>query len=982
MAVSRRAARIAQLGIASVTPAIQIPEPHYAPPETLRSPTIHPKTRREDIKNAKSFSSFLTDTFQRQHDYLRISITEKCNLRCLYCMPEEGVPQSPPPDLLTTPEIYLLSSIFVSQGVRKIRLTGGEPTVRRDILPLMHQIGSLRSQGLRELCLTTNGISLHRKLDSMVEAGLTGVNLSLDTLDPWQFQIMTRRKGFEAVMKSIERILEMNKLGAGIKLKINCVVMRDMNDQEILPFVELGREKDIEVRFIEYMPFDGNKWSQGKMMSYQEMLGIIREKYPMLRKVQNHKNDTSKTYEVPGFIGKIGFITSMTHNFCGTCNRLRITSDGNLKVCLFGNAEVSLRDILRKSNAGQPIDEQTLQVMRKMEMDRRQEMGISQQALSSPNEQELLEVIGMAVNRKKEKHADSSSWIKRTEMRKIISGPSTIRRKGIPIHLLSTTARPSATIRKYSTRPPIPELSSQSPSQTEVKNSSPKPSLTHLTPSGSAHMVSISDKAPTKRTAVAVCSISFSNPTALPLICENRAMKGDVLGVARIAGIMAAKRTPDLIPLCHPIAITYVGVELEACTSDVSSLDNASLLRPSDQELSQRNFGRVDICATLARVKQVLYRGSVENRHIAWQENPKLTQLMARATHYMHSSHAMRVRPLFGVPFEERGLLVDGRNEKNWANLRDHSCVPPDVRTRFRNASISSQSSSRTISSPPSTYAASDYSTELYFPRLYSPSIDYNHTRSLAPMVDSGSIQQSTLQVTNPLGSDSLRGYETPQYPSDFDYTSILAPPASVYHPHPGTQHSYSKKEQTLGAPQILLTLAPAVAITGRKIIVTSLPHSATLSDISELVCSATQKAHKLEMPLGSNGKSRGHVFVTFHTHQDAQIVVDTLNNLLFQGRILTVRLTREAEFSRGQKLPPSTPRLGISSQHYLPSPTTSSSTERSKSVRPPEESFDERYKREDGICEVLHLRKFNSTPMVADGSNMGKHLKSSDRIH
>ncbi len=387
--------------IASAAAAVQEAPDHGYPP-----PPLSINNRREAIKEAKPFSHFLTDTFQRQHDYLRISITEKCNLRCLYCMPEEGVPQSPPPDLLTTPEVFLLSSLFVSQGVTKIRLTGGEPTVRRDILPLMHQIGSLRPQGLRELCLTTNGISLHRKLDSMVEAGLTGVNLSLDTLDPWQFQIMTRRKGFEAVMKSIERILEMNELGAGIKLKINCVVMRGMNEKEIVPFVELGREKDLEVRFIEYMPFDGNKWSKGKMLGYMEMLEMIREKYPELRKVQDHKNDTSKTYEIPGFVGRIGFITSMTHNFCGSCNRLRITSDGNLKVCLFGNAEVSLRDILRQSNNGEPIDEQAFEAMKQIETDRQQRLPSSQGVLGiSKNEQELLEVIGLAVSRKKAKHA-------------------------------------------------------------------------------------------------------------------------------------------------------------------------------------------------------------------------------------------------------------------------------------------------------------------------------------------------------------------------------------------------------------------------------------------------------------------------------------------------------------------------------------------------------------------------------------------------
>jgi len=241
----------------------------------------------------------------------------------------------------------------------------------------------------------------------MVESGLTGVNLSLDTLDPWQFQIMTRRKGYDAVQRSIDRILEMNRLGAGIKLKINCVVMRGVNDREVLSFVDLTQEKDIEVRFIEYMPFDGNKWSKNKMFSYQEMLDLIRTKYPTLQKVQDHKNDTSKTWHIPGFAGRIGFITSMTHNFCGSCNRLRITGDGNLKVCLFGNAEVSLRDILRKSNSGEPIDEQAFEAMKQIEMDRRRDLLTSDRTPLglAPNEMELLEVIGAAVKRKKAKHA-------------------------------------------------------------------------------------------------------------------------------------------------------------------------------------------------------------------------------------------------------------------------------------------------------------------------------------------------------------------------------------------------------------------------------------------------------------------------------------------------------------------------------------------------------------------------------------------------
>lgn len=288
---------------------------------------------------------------------------------------------------------------------------------------MMQSIGTLRSKGLRELALTTNGISLYRKLDKMVEAGLTGINLSLDTLDPFQFQIMTRRNGFDAVMKCIDRVLELKRLGANLKLKINCVVMRGLNERDIVPFVELGREKDIEVRFIEYMPFGGNKWSEGKMISFQEMLDIIKVKYPGLRRVPGHKNDTSKTFEVPGFVGKVGFITSMTNDFCGTCNRLRITSDGNLKVCLHGNAEVSLRDLLRQDNGGEPIDEEAFERIKQIEMDRRDGRLSDETVLGwGQREKELLDVIGAAVKRKAEKHADMGDLENMTNRPMILIG--------------------------------------------------------------------------------------------------------------------------------------------------------------------------------------------------------------------------------------------------------------------------------------------------------------------------------------------------------------------------------------------------------------------------------------------------------------------------------------------------------------------------------------------------------------------------------
>lgn len=320
-------------------------------------------------------------------------------------MPENGVRLTPETRTLTTPEIICLSKLFVKQGVNKIRLTGGEPTVRKDFVRLVQQIGQLRALGLKELCLTTNGISLFHKLDDLVAAGVTGINLSLDTLDPFQFTLMTRRNGHEGVMRSMNRILAINRGGeAYIKLKVNCVIMRGVNDCEILQFVELGKENDIEIRFIEYMPFDRNKWSSSKMFTFKETLDLIKREYPGIHRVRDHPNDTSKTYKIPGFEGRVGFITSMTENFCASCNRLRITSDGNLKVCLFGNSEVSLRDVLRESNGGRPIDADTMQAM----MSYRQPTDPGDAGTNdAPHvERSLLKLIGMAVRRKDEKHAD------------------------------------------------------------------------------------------------------------------------------------------------------------------------------------------------------------------------------------------------------------------------------------------------------------------------------------------------------------------------------------------------------------------------------------------------------------------------------------------------------------------------------------------------------------------------------------------------
>jgi GTP 3',8-cyclase len=316
-------------------------------------------------------------------------------------MPEEGVSLSPKHHILTATEIYRLASLFVEQGIKKIRLTGGEPTVRNDFMPLFQRLGTLQQSGLVDLALTTNALTLHRKLDALVEAGLTAVNISLDTLDAQKFKMLTRRNGHSAVRRSLDRAMELKKLGAKLKVKVNVVVMRELNLDEVLPFVDLTREEDLEVRFIEFMPFGGNNWSTKKMVSYLELTDIIRTAHPGFHRLQDERHETSKTWQVPGFVGRIGFITSMTHNFCATCNRLRITADGNLKVCLHGNAEVSLREILRYNSNTRQQQQETLEGAHNLSTD--EHMSSEGWALKR---QKLLSVVRAAVLRKKFAHGD------------------------------------------------------------------------------------------------------------------------------------------------------------------------------------------------------------------------------------------------------------------------------------------------------------------------------------------------------------------------------------------------------------------------------------------------------------------------------------------------------------------------------------------------------------------------------------------------
>jgi molybdenum cofactor biosynthesis enzyme MoaA len=247
-------------------------------------------------------------------------------------MPSEGIELSPQPNILTDDEVIRLASLFVRSGVTKIRLTGGEPTIRKGIADIIGRLNELRKFGLQSIAMTSNGLSLHRRLPLFVENGLTHLNLSLDTLDPFKFEIMTRRRGHDAVLRSLEVALASPHLQS---VKLNVVVVKGLNDHEALDFIEMTKETPLSVRFIEFMPFTGNKWDKEKMVPSTDLLAQIARRHPNLIKAPDELNFTARSWKLPGYMGSFGFISSMSDHFCGSCNRLRITADGQIKVIFF-----------------------------------------------------------------------------------------------------------------------------------------------------------------------------------------------------------------------------------------------------------------------------------------------------------------------------------------------------------------------------------------------------------------------------------------------------------------------------------------------------------------------------------------------------------------------------------------------------------------------------------------------------------------------
>ncbi|MGV3696602.1 GTP 3',8-cyclase MoaA [Flavobacterium sp.] len=297
--------------------------------------------------------TILQDAFGRQHDYLRISITEHCNLRCSYCMPEDGIVLTPKPHLMTADEIVSIARTFVNLGVTKIRLTGGEPLVRKDAKEIMLRLGRL---GVN-LTLTTNGILIPDFMDTFREAGIHTINISIDSLEKDKFNAVTRRNYFDQVQENIGLLLR-----EGFNVKLNVVLIKSFNDNEILDFISLTENDNIQIRFIEFMPFNGNDWDKSKLVTYAEIMDTVQSKYKLseIERLKDAPNDTAKNFRITSYPGSFAVISSVTNPFCSTCNRIRLTADGKLKNCLFSNSEMPLLESLRAGESIIPLIHQNL----------------------------------------------------------------------------------------------------------------------------------------------------------------------------------------------------------------------------------------------------------------------------------------------------------------------------------------------------------------------------------------------------------------------------------------------------------------------------------------------------------------------------------------------------------------------------------------------------------------------------------------------
>ncbi len=289
--------------------------------------------------------SQLYDNHGRVINYLRLAVTDRCNLRCFYCMPEEGIKYLPKKDLLSFEEIERLVTLLATMGITKIRLTGGEPFVRTDLMQLIRKIVGI--PGIHDVHLTTNGVLTAPYIKDLKKLGIASVNLSLDTLDRDRFHTITRRDEFDKVMNTFEQLLYYD-----IPVKINAVVMEGKNTDDILPLLSLTKNKNVSVRFIEEMPFNGEGSHYPQLIwTYKKIVEYIQQHYPTLTKVRDPDYSTAYHYTIPDHQGTVGIIAAFSRTFCGTCNRIRLTAQGTLKTCLYDDGVLNIRDLIRSGNS-------------------------------------------------------------------------------------------------------------------------------------------------------------------------------------------------------------------------------------------------------------------------------------------------------------------------------------------------------------------------------------------------------------------------------------------------------------------------------------------------------------------------------------------------------------------------------------------------------------------------------------------------------
>ncbi len=322
------------------------------------------------------------DNHGRPINYLRLAVTDRCNLRCFYCMPEEGIKYVPKPHLLTWEEMNRVIRLLVSMGVDKVRITGGEPFVRRGIMEFLEEIRQI--EGLRQINITTNGVLTAPLVPEFARLGIKCVNLSLDTLDRQRFFEITRRDEFQNVWQTFEALQEHN-----ISTKLNAVVMSGKNTDDIIPMAELTREHNISVRFIEEMPFNGDGAHEyQEFWHYRKILDELKKYYPGIYKLPDPPASTSYNYQIPGHKGTIGIIAAFSRTFCGTCNRLRLTPQGQFKTCLYDDGVFNIKDLLRQGLGDDAVKQHIFEALQNrakdgFEAEARRKVGLVSESMST-----------------------------------------------------------------------------------------------------------------------------------------------------------------------------------------------------------------------------------------------------------------------------------------------------------------------------------------------------------------------------------------------------------------------------------------------------------------------------------------------------------------------------------------------------------------------------------------------------------------------